>query len=261
MKKIYINPGHSDTDSGAVGYETERRLNVAVSNHMRDYLMAHYECEIRMNPGTMRNLTEISNDANQWGADLFVSNHFNSGGGDGYEAFVHSQGGVELGKIFAKHVEAAGQNLRKYGAAPGVKIRPDLAVLRLTNMYAILNEGAFVDNWNDIQDWNEDVELQKLGVAYAKAAAEWLGLEEKKAEEEPKPEALTPPLLKVGMEGDSVKAMQILLIGYGFSCGSAGADGIFGKDTETALRLYQSANGLQIDGECGPRSWEKLLGY
>lgn len=55
MKKIYINPGHSDTDSGAVGHETERRLNVAVSNHMKDYLLAHYDCEIRMNPGTMRN--------------------------------------------------------------------------------------------------------------------------------------------------------------------------------------------------------------
>jgi peptidoglycan hydrolase-like protein with peptidoglycan-binding domain len=63
------------------------------------------------------------------------------------------------------------------------------------------------------------------------------------------------------MEGDSAKAMQILLIGYEFPCGSAGADGIFGKDTETALRLYQSANGLQVDGACGPRSWAKLLGY
>ena len=258
MKKIYINPGHSDRDSGAVGYETERRLNVAVSNHQADYLLSHYDCEVRMNPGTMSNLTEIANDANQWGADLFVSNHFNSGGGDGYEALVHSQGGVELGKIFAKHVEAAGQNLRKYGAAPGVKIRPDLAVLRLTNMYAILNEGAFVDNQSDIQDWNEDAELQKLGVAYAKAAAEWLGLEEKTVTE-PKPE-LYLSILKKGDKGAIVKAMQILLIGYGFPCGSAGADGIFGADTKTALQQYQSTNGLQIDGECGPQSWASLLG-
>ena len=29
-KKIYINPGHSNTDPGAVGYETERRLTVKV---------------------------------------------------------------------------------------------------------------------------------------------------------------------------------------------------------------------------------------
>ena len=179
MQKIYINPGHSDKDPGAVGYETERRLNVAVSQYMKDYLLTNYECEIRMNPGTMSNLTEICNDANSWGADLFVSNHFNAGGGDGYEALVYSQKRVELGKIFAKYVKDIGQNLRLYGAAPGVKIRPDLGVLRLTNMPAVLNEGAFVDNLKDIQDWNDNFELQKLGEAYAKAVVEFLGLEKK----------------------------------------------------------------------------------
>ena len=178
-KKIYINPGHSDTDPGAVGYETERKLNVAVSNHMKDYLLANYECEVRMNPGSMDSLSAISNDANEWGADLFVSNHFNAAGGDGYEALVYSDKRVEMGKIFAKHVEAVGQNLRSSSVAPGVKIRSGLAVLRLTNMPAVLNEGAFVDNLKDIQDWNEDHELKELGIAYAKAAAEYLSLEKK----------------------------------------------------------------------------------
>lgn len=178
-KKIYINPGHSDTDPGAVGYETERKLNVAVSKHMSAYLKENYVCEIRMNPGSMDSLAAISNDANEWGADLFVSNHFNAGGGDGYEALIYSEKRVELGKIFAKHVKAVGQNLRSSSVAPGVKIRPGLAVLKNTNMPAILNEGAFVDNLKDIQDWNEEHELKALGIAYAKAAAECLGLEEK----------------------------------------------------------------------------------
>ena len=52
-KKIYINPGHSNTDPGAVGYETERALIVKVSNYMNEYLIANYECETRMSPGTM----------------------------------------------------------------------------------------------------------------------------------------------------------------------------------------------------------------
>ena len=69
MKKIYINPGHSDKDPGAVGYETERKLNVVVSKYMNDYLLANYECETRMNPGTMGSLITICNDANSWGAD------------------------------------------------------------------------------------------------------------------------------------------------------------------------------------------------
>lgn len=179
MKKIYINPGHSGRDPGAVGYETERKLNVAVCRHMNDYLLENYECQTRMNPGTMDSLSAICNDANSWGADLFVSNHFNAGGGDGYEALVYNQKRVELGRIFEKYVKDAGQNSR------GVKLRPDLSVLANTTMPAVANEGAFVDNQKDIADWNEDHELQKLGEAYAKAAAEFLSLP-KKVVEKPK---------------------------------------------------------------------------
>lgn len=176
-KKIYINPGHSDRDPGAVSYETERRLNVAVSNFMRDHLQANYEVEVKMNPGTMGDLATICRDANTWGADLFVANHFNAGGGDGWECFIYSSKNKPLGQLFEKHVKAAGQNSR------GVKIRPSLTVLAKTTMPAILNEGAFVDNLKDIQDWNDDAELKKLGVAYAEAAAEYLKLEKKKAPE------------------------------------------------------------------------------
>ena len=172
-KKIYINPGHSDTNPGAVGYETERVLNVKVSEYMNQHLLQHYQVQTKVTDGSMNSLTEISREANAWGADLFVSNHFNAGGGDGYEALVHNKSRVSLGQIFEKHVKGAGQNSR------GVKLRPDLGVLRLTQMPAVLNEGAFVDNKKDICDWNEDRELEKLGVAYAEAAAEYLKLEKK----------------------------------------------------------------------------------
>ena len=176
-KKIYINPGHSDKDPGAVGYEKERDLNVKVSQYQQDYLLANYDCQVRMNPGTLGNLSAIAKDANDWGADIFVSNHFNAGGGDGWEGLVYNSARVPLGQIFEKHAKEAGQNSR------GVKLRPDLAVLRLTNMPAVLNEGAFVDNKTDIADWNEDGELKKLGIAYAKATAEFLKLEACKVEE------------------------------------------------------------------------------
>lgn len=223
MKKIYINPGHSDKDPGAVGYETERKLNVKVSDFMAEYLQANYDCEIRMNPGSMSKLTAITSDANEWGADLFVSNHFNAGGGDGYEALVYSQSRVDLGKIFAKHVEAIGQNLRLYGAAPGVKLRPGLSVLKYTHMPAVLNEGAFVDNKKDIQDWDEDHELKALGIAYAKAAAEYLNLEKKVA---------TPP------EAAPVPAPEL--------------DGSY--TLEQFIRDVQADTGSSVDGIAGPET-------
>ena len=68
------------------------------------------------------------------------------------------------------------------------------------------------------------------------------------------------PVLKKGAKGASVKAMQMLLIGNGFSMGEYGADGSFGGATDTALRKYQNSNDLSADGSCGRRTWEKLLG-
>ena len=66
--------------------------------------------------------------------------------------------------------------------------------------------------------------------------------------------------LQKGSEGKTVKALQILLIGYGYSCGSYGADGDFGSATQKAVAAYQKANGLEDDGIVGPMTWAKLLG-
>ena len=258
MKKIYINPGHSDKDPGAVGYETERTLNVKVSRYMNEYLLANYACETKMNPGTMDSLTEICNEANAWGADLFVSNHFNAGKGDGYEALVYHQNRVALGNIFAKYVAEAGQNLRLYGAAPGVKIRTDLGVLKNTHMAAIVNEGAFVDNLKDIQDWNEDAELKKLGIAYAKAAAEFLELEAKPQTPVETFAILRLRVLRNGDTGGDVQALQLLLNGRDHNSGTA--DGIFGSKTENAVRQYREANSLPVTGIADAAVWRSLLG-
>lgn len=68
------------------------------------------------------------------------------------------------------------------------------------------------------------------------------------------------PVLKKGAKGAAVKAMQILLLGYGADMGSYGADGSFGGATQRALQAWQGANGLEPDGSCGRATWNKLLG-
>ncbi len=266
-KKIYINPGHSNKDSGAVGYAKERDLNVSVSKYMNEYLLEHYDCETRIYSND--SLAAVCKDANNWGADLFVSNHFNAGGGDGFETFVYSEKRVDLGKIFAKHVKAVGQNLRLYGAAPGVKIRPSLYVLKNTNMTAILNEGAFVDNREDIQDWDEEHELKKLGIAYAKAVAEYLKLEEKAtvpecdaekaATTEPTKYILSMRVMSRGCAGEDVRALQILLKGRGYNGDMHTPDGKFGPNTEGAVKLYQKAKNLTVNGIADEKTMRSLI--
>ena len=66
--------------------------------------------------------------------------------------------------------------------------------------------------------------------------------------------------LRKGDKGDDVKALQILLIGYGYSCGSYGVDGSFGSATDKAVRAYQKDKGLSVDGVVGPKTWAMLLG-
>ena len=68
------------------------------------------------------------------------------------------------------------------------------------------------------------------------------------------------PVLKKGSKGDSVKALQILLIGNGYSCGDAGVDGSFGGATENAVEAFQEDNSLEVDASVGPLTWAKLLG-
>lgn len=295
-KKIYINPGHSEKDPGAVGYATERQLNEKVSGFMADYLQTHFDCQIRVYSSD--SLNAVCDDANRWGADLFVSNHFNAGGGDGFEALVYSEKTVPLGQSFAKHVEATGQNLRPYGIAPGVKIKNNLHVLKYTHMPAVLNEGAFVDNRQDIKDWDEEHELQKLGEAYAKAAAEFLGLTENDAQapaagsatvsEESNVYTLEKFIRDVqaaiGAEVDGiagpetigktitvsanknnkhpvVKPIQKRLHALGYTMVGE-ADGIAGAKFEAAVDEFQRNNHCWVDGEitAGNKTWRKLLG-
>ena len=167
MRKL--QPAHGGNDPGAVGYVVERKVAVKVVRYMKEYLQNNYVCRLKLSKGTT-DLSGRCQEANRWKADLFVSVHFNAGGGDGYEALVYSAANEKLGRCFEKYVKAVKQNSR------GVKYRPDLAVLRLTNMKSILNEVAFVDNRKDIKDWDENSELKVMGEALAKAAADWLNL-------------------------------------------------------------------------------------
>lgn len=66
--------------------------------------------------------------------------------------------------------------------------------------------------------------------------------------------------LSRGCEGEDVKSLQILLIGYGYSCGSYGTDGDFGSATDSAVRKFQKAKGIGVDGIVGSETWGKLLG-
>ena len=60
------------------------------------------------------------------------------------------------------------------------------------------------------------------------------------------------------MTGDDVFALQERLLELGYDSGRA--DGVFGRQTEQALRSFQRDYGMSPDGMCGPRTL-RHLGY
>ena len=64
-------------------------------------------------------------------------------------------------------------------------------------------------------------------------------------------------VLKNGSKGKNVKALQILLNGRGYNCGTA--DGDFGAKTLAAVKAFQKAKSLEVDGIVGANTWKTLL--
>lgn len=63
-------------------------------------------------------------------------------------------------------------------------------------------------------------------------------------------------LLKYGSLGDAVRNIQSSLNAIGYSAGSA--DGIYGRNTESAVKNFQKTYGLEVDGIVGKETLAKL---
>lgn len=73
------------------------------------------------------------------------------------------------------------------------------------------------------------------------------------------------PVLKRGMKGDAVRALQAQLVGLGYDLGGTGelgngVDGSFGAKTEEAVKQYQRDHGLTEDGSVGRKTRTALIG-
>ena len=65
------------------------------------------------------------------------------------------------------------------------------------------------------------------------------------------------PTLRPGMHGDAIARLQERLQSLGIYSGSV--DGVFGPETERAVKQAQRNNNLQPDGIVGPDTWRALL--
>lgn len=72
------------------------------------------------------------------------------------------------------------------------------------------------------------------------------------------PEEPKKKTLRKGDKGEDVKELQKELINLGYPLPKYGADGDFGKETETAVKAFQTDNGLKADGVVGEKTYAAL---
>ena len=72
----------------------------------------------------------------------------------------------------------------------------------------------------------------------------------------PPPAEAPKPTLRKGSKGSDVYILQDRLNSLGFNCGTV--DGDFGPKTDAAVRAFQKAAGIGVDGIVGPQTWAAL---
>ncbi|PHV72288.1 hypothetical protein CS063_02090 [Sporanaerobium hydrogeniformans] len=150
---VVLDAGHGGKDNGASGNGLqEKTVNLNQTLAVYKLLEADPTIKVYMTRETdeyptLQYRTELANDI---GAHLFVSIHNNSATAKikGTEVLYYPNANDTRGKQFAQLVQnkiVAACNMTNRG----IKERPDLYVLRTSNMPAILIEGGFLSNSED----------------------------------------------------------------------------------------------------------------
>ena len=291
--KIAVRGGHCPNVPGSRGIIDELKEDRLVKNAVIKYLNQMGVSVLDVTPpnSTSSSSADLSygvNKANNWGADLFVSIHFNNAystynGALGTEVCVYSEYDI-AGRVVNKMASLGFRNR-------GQKVRTGLYELKHTSMKSMIVEVCFVEATEDVALYKK-VGYDYIGKTIAEALVNrnsgvtptptptpepvptptpqptsknydsWIarlqeecnkqGFSNQKVDGIAGPNTLNgSPMVRRGARGNITKLIQEKL---GIS-----ADGIFGANTEVAVKNYQRTNGLSVDGIVGRNTWRKLL--
>ncbi|MED1749287.1 N-acetylmuramoyl-L-alanine amidase [Bacillus zhangzhouensis] len=168
MVKIFIDPGHGGTDSGAAANGLlEKNITLQIALLLRDILISEYDgVSVRLSRSIDQSVTlsQRTNAANSWGADYFVSIHINAGGGTGFESYVYP--GVSAPTTTYRNA-LHDEIVRSVDFADRGKKTANFHVLRETSMSAILTENGFIDTTADANKLRNASFLQGIARAHA----------------------------------------------------------------------------------------------
>lgn len=183
-KLIVIDPGHGGEDAGTKSlikpFYQEKFLTLATSRLLGDYLrQLGYEIRMTRNEDIFIPLSDRAVKANQIDPALFVSVHYNSAPSteaSGIEVFYYqaddnvkrTQSSKELAALVLDSLISTTQ-----AKSRGVK-KGNFAVIRETKMPAVLVEGGFLTNQDEMNLIKDPSYLKKLAWGMAKGIDKYL---------------------------------------------------------------------------------------
>ncbi len=173
--KIYIDQGHNpvNPNAGSEGngfreQDIVYRIGLLCAEGLRGYgfdvRLSRPTAETQLGTSNTTSLQARVNDANAWGADLFISLHTNASEivrASGSEAFVFRRDSDA--EVLAENILVQ-LNFATGLANRGVVARPGLYVLKKTRMPATLVELGFITNPGDAERMAYSPQLFSAGV-------------------------------------------------------------------------------------------------
>jgi len=173
-KLIVVDPGHGGTDSGArdefrTGRVYEKDITLAIGRRLRDTLQRSGATVLMTrNDDTLPSVMARPMLANSHHADLFVSIHCDSSGGQnthsGTTVYFHAQSGTcrQMAADIGRRVSAKtgiGYNGIK---SDTIRFSTGFGVLRGSMMPAVLIETGYMNNDSDLAKLRDDAIQQKI---------------------------------------------------------------------------------------------------
>ncbi len=183
VRKVIIDPGHGGTDSGATGNNLlEKDYNLLISKYMYDRFkeLGVPVAITRDSDTTLSPTDRVNTILNKFGNSsdvILISNHVNSGGGEGAEVIYALRNKDTLARRILENIGAAGQETRKYyqRRLPSDTSKDYYFIHRNTgNLEPLIVEYGFIDDTKDVEFLKEN--YKELAEAVISAVANYIGV-------------------------------------------------------------------------------------
>ena len=183
VRKVIIDPGHGGTDSGATGNNLlEKDYNLLISKYMYDRFkeLGIPVAITRDSDTTLSPTDRVNTILNKFGNSsdvILISNHVNSGGGEGAEVIYALRNRDTLARRILENIGTTGQTTRKYyqRRLPSDTSKDYYFIHRNTgNLEPLIVEYGFIDDTKDVEFLKEN--YKELAEAVISAVANYIGV-------------------------------------------------------------------------------------